>query len=429
MAYTAQANASGKTYTYHNVKVTYNEKITIPKGTHLNSATTGSSGTNITAAWSVQVKAFYVDTSAGTIPAYPVQVSKVGGGGSGFISWDVYRKARDSTAPTLTWRVKVDASYIYVYAHASDTGLGVDYVAISIWNQNVGNYSTGHHLQHLTKSSGTATIVSSSYSYTHYYRFSRTDSKLGSGSHAGGFNLDLRVYDYAGNVRNYFCDGSATALPSGCTWYHNATFWWTVSYANGAISGWTMPSAGSAQTKYLNTNITLHAALGNATRSFTDTANLDANGGSSTGDSDNKLTGTRSLKRTFSKWGSYAASATYTANAAATLTASWSAAALNSASTVTLPTPATRVGYAFNGWYTASSGGNKVGNAGASVTLSNSTAESAQIVTWHANWVKASAPIYIKINGVYKEGTPYIKVNGVYQEGSAYIKQNGTWVQ
>ena len=40
-------------------------------------------------------------------------------------------------------------------------------------------------------------------------------------------------------------------------------------------------------------------------------------------------------------------------------------------SSITLPTP-TRTGYTFNGWYTASSGGTKVGNAGASYTPSSS---------------------------------------------------------
>lgn len=45
---------------------------------------------------------------------------------------------------------------------------------------------------------------------------------------------------------------------------------------------------------------------------------------------------------------------------------------------ITLPTPA-RSGYTFNGWYTASSGGSKIGNAGASYTVTKS-------ITLYAHW-------------------------------------------
>ena len=547
-------------------RVYVGEQFNLPSGTPL-SATAGNSrsgSASTSGTWTVKITHIYYDGT--TMPTYCISVQRYingsASGGSGVITWSAYTKA-------------VAASMTKV------TNLSGNYKILSVANQsyclNIADNSTANkgnaettavksntsQIWHLSQSSGYYTIKNSR---------SGLVLDVNGGSMSSAANVDQytsnntdaqkwEIYSYSGSYY-IVCKKSWLALdihggtPGNGTnvqqYYpnnSNAQLWkivpayYTISYVNGAISGWTMPSAPASQTKEYGVTLTLRGALSNATRSFTDTANLDANGGSSTGDSDNKLTGTRSLKRTFSKWGSYTAGASYTANAAATLTASWGAAALNSASTVTLPTPATRAGYAFNGWYTASSGGSKVGNAGASVTLSNSTSESAQTVTWHAqwtayvltvhyhanggtmlattnysdpsigsdglcynngdpcsntytypnavdladgdnpswlnlsktgynlkptlnwrlgsatgtemtedggipittlapdiitgnrtiivyaNWVKASAPIYIKINGVYKEGTPYIKVNGVYQEGSAYIKQNGTWVQ
>ena len=51
---------------------------------------------------------------------------------------------------------------------------------------------------------------------------------------------------------------------------------------------------------------------------------------------------------------------------------------------VTLPTPV-RPGYTFNGWYTAASGGTKIGNAGASYTPSKN-------ITLYAQWSAAAKP-------------------------------------
>lgn len=85
----------------------------------------------------------------------------------------------------------------------------------------------------------------------------------------------------------------------------------------------------------------------------------------------------------------YAAGATYALVANVTATAQWSAytvsydthggsACASGSGTVTLPTT-TRTGYTFNGWYTAASGGTKVGNAGASYAPTANT-------TLHAQW-------------------------------------------
>ena len=54
---------------------------------------------------------------------------------------------------------------------------------------------------------------------------------------------------------------------------------------------------------------------------------------------------------------------------------------------VTLPTP-TRIGYTFNGWYTATSGGTKIGDAGASYTPTEN-------ITLHAQWTQQKFTVTI----------------------------------
>ena len=101
------------------------------------------------------------------------------------------------------------------------------------------------------------------------------------------------------------------------------------------------------------------------------------------------------------------AGATYTPSANITLYAQWtetytvtynansgsvspSSATVNAGESVTLPTP-TRSNYTFNGWYTAASGGTKIGGAGASYTPSAN-------ITLYAQWTKNSS-------GCFAEGT------------------------
>lgn len=117
----------------------------------------------------------------------------------------------------------------------------------------------------------------------------------------------------------------------------------------------------------------------NVTSTYTVTYN--ANSGSV---SPTSATATKTTTYTFSKWNTaangsgtdYAPGGTYTANAAATLYAQW--ATNTSTTSVTLPTP-TRAGYTFNGWYTAASGGTRVGGGGSSYTPTAS-------ITLYAQW-------------------------------------------
>lgn len=89
----------------------------------------------------------------------------------------------------------------------------------------------------------------------------------------------------------------------------------------------------------------------------------------------------------YARWQIIQYTVTYNANGGSVSPASDT---VNAGSSVTLPTPS-RSGFTFNGWYTASSGGSFVGNAGSSYTPSSSITIYAQwsaityTVTWNAN--------------------------------------------
>ena len=120
------------------------------------------------------------------------------------------------------------------------------------------------------------------------------------------------------------------------------------------------------------------------TQSYTVTYNYNGSGASNT---------TATSNRAFSSWtlsggGNVSSTTTnpttYTFGASnGTLTASYA----TTGSSVTLPTP-TRTGYTFNGWYTASSGGTKVGDGGTSYAPTSD-------VTLYAQWEKLpwNAPV------------------------------------
>jgi len=79
----------------------------------------------------------------------------------------------------------------------------------------------------------------------------------------------------------------------------------------------------------------------------------------------------------YAQWTISSYTVTYNANGGSVSPTSKSA---NYNTSVTLPTP-TRSGYTFNGWYTASSGGTKIGNAGASYTVTGN-------ITLYAQWIE-----------------------------------------
>lgn len=83
-----------------------------------------------------------------------------------------------------------------------------------------------------------------------------------------------------------------------------------------------------------------------------------------------------------------------------------------SGTNVILPTPKARTGYNFNGWYTAASGGNKVGNAGDSYTVSTNQ-------TLYAQWTAITYTITYNSNAGLPSG--YKILSYVQSSGSQYI--------
>lgn len=164
-------------------------------------------------------------------------------------------------------------------------------------------------------------------------------------------------------------------------------------------------------------NSTLYASWGaggavmlpSATRSDATsmiTVTYDANGGSC---STSSAAATRTTRYSFAGWysassgGTYkgTSGSTYVPTSSETLYAHWSSS--TSSTSVTLPTPA-RTKYKFIGWYTASSGGTKVGDAGATYAPSGT-------LTLYAHWEKNDLAADIPVNGsgtAYTAGTDVI---------------------
>lgn len=198
---------------------------------------------------------------------------------------------------------------------------------------------------------------------------------------------------------NTKADGSGTSYAAGASYTANAVL---ALYAQWAINTWTVSynanggsSTPASQTKTYNVALTLRGAISRSNASATGyKVTYDANGGSC---STSSATAARTTKYTFNKWNTksdgsgtaYNAGASYTGNAALSLYATWTSSTTTSA--VTLPTPS-RTGYAFDGWYTAASGGTRVGGAGGSYTPTGA-------VTLHAHWTQNTWTVSYAANG------------------------------
>lgn len=165
---------------------------------------------------------------------------------------------------------------------------------------------------------------------------------------------------------------------------------YTISYnANGGSN------APAKQTKQGNSKLTLSSTKP-AGKSFTVTYN--ANGGTVS-------TSSKTVSQTFTSWNTaangsgtaYNAGATYSANASVTLYAQYANPSIGS-----LPTP-TRSGYAFNGWYTAASGGTKI---------TDSTKVTAN-TTVYAHWTK-NAETKAVVKGVKIEHNATLNYKSTY---------------
>ena len=173
---------------------------------------------------------------------------------------------------------------------------------------------------------------------------------------------------------------------------------YSVSYNANGGSG-----APGNQTKTHGTSLTLSSTK--PTKSSTSATGYKVTFNTQGGSSVSAITSSKTTTYTFSKWNtnsggtgtSYNAGASYTANAAATLYAQYTSSTSNGA--IKIPSAPTKSGYAFKGWYDAASGGNKIGNAGASYTPTKA-------ITLYAQWSAAGYSITYTLNGGTVSGNP-----------------------
>lgn len=218
------------------------------------------------------------------------------------------------------------------------------------------------------------------------------------------------TYGVGSSSRTYNRTHSAQSIEVGVAIHNDGVYtgWSTAdSYARTTVTVPAKPSYAvtynanggsstpSSQTKWYGESLTLASAISRSNASATGyKVTYNANGGSC---STTSATAARTTKYTFSKWNTkadgsgtaYAAGASYTGNAALSLYATWTSSTTTSA--VTLPTPS-RTGYAFDGWYTAASGGTRVGGAGGSYTPTGA-------VTLHAHWTQNTWTVSYAANG------------------------------
>jgi len=155
---------------------------------------------------------------------------------------------------------------------------------------------------------------------------------------------------------------------------------------NGATSG------NSTASKSVTYNST-YGTLPSPGRSYTYTVNYDSQGGSSCTAQSTTRTDT------FGGWyngetsnngsGTQITASTKVSTASNhTIYAKWTS---NNAAAITLPTP-TKTGYTFSGWYTAASGGTKIGGAGGSYIPTGT-------ITLYAHWTANSYTVTYDYNG------------------------------
>ncbi|MBR6792794.1 MAG: InlB B-repeat-containing protein [Clostridia bacterium] len=294
-----------------------------------------------------------------------------------------------------------------------------------------GKIKTSNNTIYFVNDGGTSnkdTTTTAAYWYVDYYKFTgnngvaiqsaqQTFNSTGSSAStpSGSFSTTIKyTVTYEANGGNcgqktgYATSAStAVTLPTPTRSGYVFAGWYTAASGGTKVGG-----AGDSYTP--SANITLYAQWGKPC-----TVTYNANGGSC-GTASEKYSGTALTLPTptrdgywFVGWYDAAtdgnkigdAGATYNPSGEITLYAHWqekveytvtynanggtcgTASATYQGAALTLPTP-TRTGYTFNGWYTAASGGDKIGDAGASYTPSAN-------ITLYAQWEQISYTITI----------------------------------
>ncbi len=199
----------------------------------------------------------------------------------------------------------------------------------------------------------------------------------------------------------------------------------TLSYSANGGTGAPSAQTGVGSPSYTFTISSSKPTRANASAgSYTVTYN--ANSGSV---SPTSATAARTTSYSFSKWNTasggggtnYNPGGSITISSNTTLYAQWTSS--TSTAAVTLPTPS-RTGYSFNGWYTAASGGTKVGNAGASYTPTGNVTLYAQ---WTATVVAPTFTTQPSAKSVYRGATATLSVVATTTQGTiTYQWQSST---
>lgn len=255
---------------------------------------------------------------------------------------------------------------------------------------------------------------------TFYYNIKvedRVDNSAGSLLGSGSYSVAVATNTTPSTLRNTTYTGYTYSSQSPFSFSVNSDktvyrFFvantYIISYNANGITGDTTTKPAD-QTKTYGVALTLSSTK--ATRYCTVTFNT---GGGSTISPINS-------SRTFQSWNTaaggtgttYQPGGSYTANSAVTLYAQWN----SSYATITLPTP-TKADSIFKGWYTASSGGTRVGGGGSSYTPTAS-------IILYAQWESGVVRIYT--GSSFITFVPYVYHNGTWVRAIPNVYNNGSW--
>ena len=349
--------------------------------------------------------------TTGEAQGYHIVTIELVDGGKLIIDMDV---RANSGSSTHSGSIKVRSNVIYVVNGGTTSGKGQTWKIYSY--KFIGNNGTEINSGLVTFGTAgvdcsTATKPSSNFGTTVKYTVTYD---------ANGGNCGQTI-GYATSV------AAAVTLPTPTKSGYIFAGWYTAASGGTRVGG-----AGDSYTP--SANITLHAQWGKPC-----TVTYNANGGSC-GTASEKYTGNALTLPTptrdgywFIGWYDAAnggnkigdAGAKYNPSGEITLYAHWqekveytvtynanggtcgTASATYQGTVLTLPTP-TRTGYTFNGWYTAASGGTKIGAAGASYTPSAN-------ITLYAQWKINSYTITVTTNNAT------VKVNGTEVKNSGTV--------
>lgn len=289
-----------------------------------------------------------------------------GGSGTSADPWYVSQGSSTTISISTAWQT-------YTIAYSANGGTGAPGNQTKTYNQNLTLSSTKP-----TKSNTTAT------GYTVTF-----NGNGGTASKASQAATDTTTYTF-----NNWKDGAGTTYAAGGTYTKNQadtlTAQWTSSTTKGAVTTATATKSSTTSTRTVTYNAN-GGYCGTASANSTATVSYSCSGW---------YTATSGGTKRASSGGSY------TPTASETVYAQWTS-STGTYSALTLPTPQ-RTGYTFNGWYSAASGGTKIGDAGASYTPDATK-------TIYAQWTATTYTVKVNPNGgTWNSSTSTTTKTGTY---------------